>query len=164
MAAATDAAPDDDAKPAKGGKKGLIFGLLAGLVMGGAGFFLVWSGMVDPTGGGHEGEAETAAAEAPVFAFVPMEPIMISLPPGASARHLRFVGQLEVDPAHQAEVAGLMPRILDTLNTYLRAVDVKDLENPASIQMIRAQMLRRVQVVTGEGRIRDLLITEFILN
>lgn len=164
MAAATEATPDDDAKPAKGGKKGLIFGLLAGVVMGGVGFFLVWSGIVDPAGHGEGGEEKAAAAEAPVFAFVPMEPIMISLPPGSSARHLRFVGQLEVDPAHQAEVTGMMPRILDTLNTYLRAVDVKDLENPASIQMIRAQMLRRVQVVTGEGRIRDLLIAEFILN
>jgi flagellar FliL protein len=29
---------------------------------------------------------------------------------------------------------------------------------------LRAQMLRRIQVVTGEGRVRDLLITEFVLN
>ena len=89
---------------------------------------------------------------------------MISLPPGASARHLRFTGQLEVEPEHAAEVAQLMPRILDVLNTYLRAVEVRDLEQPASIARLRAQMLRRVQVVTGEGRVRDLLITEFVLN
>ena len=49
---------------------------------------------------------------------------MISLPPGASARHLRFTGQLEVAPEHAAEVAALMPRVLDVLNTYLRAVEV----------------------------------------
>jgi len=29
---------------------------------------------------------------------------------------------------------------------------------------LRSQMLRRVQVVTGEGRVRDLLIMEFVLN
>ena len=57
-----------------------------------------------------------------------------------------------------------MPRVLDTLNTYLRAVDVADLENPAALAKLRAQMLRRVQVVTGEGRVRDLLVTEFVLN
>ena len=57
-----------------------------------------------------------------------------------------------------------MPRILDVLNTYLRAVEVRDLEQPASLARLRAQMLRRVQVVTGEGRVRDLLITEFVLN
>jgi flagellar FliL protein len=29
---------------------------------------------------------------------------------------------------------------------------------------LRAQMLRRVQIVAGEGRIRDLLIMEFVLS
>ena len=89
---------------------------------------------------------------------------MISLPPGSSAKHLRFAGQLEVAPEHAAEVAQLMPRVLDVLNTYLRAVEVKDLEEPAALPRLRAQMLRRIQVVTGEGRVRDLLVTEFVLN
>ena len=57
-----------------------------------------------------------------------------------------------------------MPRVLDVLNTYLRAVEVRDLEEPAALARLRAQMLRRVQVVTGEGRVRDLLVTEFVLN
>ena len=57
-----------------------------------------------------------------------------------------------------------MPRILDVLNTYLRAVEVRDLEEPAALVRLRAQMLRRVQVVTGEGRVRDLLVTEFVMN
>ncbi len=153
-------------KPRKRGKMGLLLGLVFGVALGGAGFYAVWSGMVDPAsllGGGHAKE-EKAEAPAPIFAFVPMEPIMISLPPGSTARHLRFIGQLEVEPAQQIEVAGLMPRILDTLNTYLRAVEVRDLEDPTAIQRLRAQMLRRVQVVVGEGRVRDLLITEFILS
>lgn len=57
-----------------------------------------------------------------------------------------------------------MPRIADVLNTYLRAVEVRDLEAPAATVWLRAQMLRRIQVVAGEGRVRDLLITEFVLN
>lgn len=145
---------------------GLIPGVAAGLLLGGLGFYAVWSGMIHlPGSETPTEEAEAPHAEpAPAVAFVPMDPIMISLPPDASARHLRFVGQLEVEPAHEGEVAALKPRILDTLNTYLRAVEVRDLENPAALQRLRAQMLRRVQVVTGEGRVRDLLVTEFILN
>jgi flagellar FliL protein len=57
-----------------------------------------------------------------------------------------------------------MPRIQDVLNTYLRAVDVEDLEEPAALLRLRAQMLRRVQVVVGDGPVRDLLVTEFVLN
>ena len=89
---------------------------------------------------------------------------MVSLPPGSSAKHLRFIGQLEVEPQTMKNVASLMPRILDTMNTYLRAVDVQDLEQPSSVPKLRAQMLRRIQVVAGEGQVRDLLITEFVLN
>ena len=52
----------------------------------------------------------------------------------------------------------LMPRIQDVLNSYLRAVEVRQLEDPSALLRLRAQMLRRVQIVTGEGRVRDLLI------
>lgn len=157
------------ATPAKG-RKGLIFGFVGALVMSGAGFYAVYAGYLDPsglTGGGSHGAAGGHGAGTAVLgdvAFVPMEPILVSLPPGSSARQLRFMGQLEVEPAHAAEVSQLMPRILDVLNTYLRAVEVRDLEDPAAISRLRAQMLRRIQVVTGEGRVRDLLITEFVLN
>jgi len=72
--------------------------------------------------------------------------------------------QLEVGPAFSGEVTHLMPRILDILNGYLRAIEVAELENPAALVRIRAQLLRRIQIVTGEGRVRDLLITEFVLN
>jgi flagellar FliL protein len=150
---------------------GLILGLVGALALGGGGFYSVYSGMLNPMalvggggGGGHGGGDGEASASLSGVAFVPMAPIMISLPPGASAKHLRFIGNLEVDPANAEEVTLLMPRVLDVLNTYLRAVDVRDLEQPSAIPRLRAQMLRRVQVVTGPDRVKDLLITEFILN
>ena len=54
--------------------------------------------------------------------------------------------------------------ILDVLNGYLRAVEMRELEDPSALVRLRAQMLRRVQIVTGEGRVRDLLVTEFVIN
>jgi flagellar FliL protein len=63
-----------------------------------------------------------------------------------------------------AEVTLLLPRILDVLNSYLRAIDVAEIEDSAALVRIRAQLLRRIQIVTGEGRVRDLLVTEFVLN
>ena len=63
-----------------------------------------------------------------------------------------------------AEVTLLMPRVLDVLNSYLRAVDPASFDDPGAMTRLRAQMLRRIQIVTGEGRVRDLLITEFVLN
>ena len=57
-----------------------------------------------------------------------------------------------------------MPRINDVLNVYLRAVDERDFEVPRAMVRLRAQMLRRVQLVTPPGAVRDVLIQEFVLN
>jgi len=118
----------------------------------------MWSGLLAPA------PSAEAPAALPAIAFVPVDPLVISLGPGARAKHLRFTAQIEVASGHQAEVTLLMPRILDVLNSYLRAVSYRDLEDPAALVRLRAQMLRRVQIVCGEGRVRDLLVTEFVLN
>ncbi len=156
--------------PKKRSKLPLLLGLVLMLVLGGAGFYVTYSGML--TGGGKtaddahaaEGKDKEDGAAGEDVAFVPLAPLVISLDPAARSSHLRFAGQLEVAPAQQAEVTRLMPRVLDVLNGYLRAVRVSDLEDPSALVRLRAQMLRRIQVVTGEGRVRDLLVTEFVLN
>jgi flagellar FliL protein len=89
---------------------------------------------------------------------------VIALPGRQNREHLRFTAQLEVPPDRVSEVESIRPRIVDVLNGYLRAVDLTDLEDPTALMRLRAQMLRRVQVVAGEGRVNDLLIMEFVLN
>ncbi len=98
------------------------------------------------------------------IAFVPLDPLVISLAPQVGSRHLRFGAQLEVAADRRAEVELLRPRVADVLNVFLRAVDPRDLEDPAMMEILRAQMLRRIQLVTGPDRVRDLLIVEFVLN
>lgn len=154
----TDAA-DTGPIPPKRSRLPLMLGLAGALLLGGGGFYAVWSGLIAP-----HAQDETAVADLPDIAFVPVDPVIISLPPGSPADHLRFTAQLEVAGPHESEVAAVMPRILDVLNGYLRAVDVGELQDPAALVRIRAQLLRRLQIVTGEGRVRDLLVTEFVLN
>ena len=164
MQTADAAEPTTDAPPRRG-RKPLILGLAGALVLGGAGFYVTWSGLIG--GGAEHADAPAAQAETqttPDIAFVPVPPLTVSLPPGARSRHLRFAAELEVATLHAAEVTLLLPRVIDVLNGYLRAVDAADLEDPAALVRVRAQMLRRVQLVTGEGRVRDLLVTEFLLN
>ncbi|GKY86675.1 flagellar basal body-associated FliL family protein [Sinisalibacter aestuarii] len=157
----------DEAAPKKAGRKGLVIGLVLALLLGGGGFYAVYSGMILgqreaalPDAGAHDDTAETL----PPVAFVPLEPLVISLGTGTRSRHLRFRAELEVAPEAQADVTKLTPRVMDVLNSYLRAVELSDLENASSLIGLRAQMLRRIQLVTGEGRVRDLLIMEFVLS
>lgn len=152
-----------DAAPKKKSKLPLIIGAVLFLLLGGGGFFAVYSGLIlappDPAA-----ESVDPASPLPDIAFVPIQPVIVSLGAAADARHLRFTAQLEVNKSHADEVTELLPRILDVLNGYLRAIEVNELEDPAALVKLRAQMLRRIQIVTGEGRVRDLLITEFVLN
>jgi flagellar protein FliL len=149
--------------PKKRSKKPLLIGLVLALVLGGGGFYATFSGMILGAGEDH---AEKDAAPGPLtgIAFVPLETIVVSLGPDSASEHLRFTAQLEVADTAAADVTTLSPRILDVVNSYLRAIDTASIEDPHALARLRAQMLRRIQVVTGEGRVRDLLITEFVLN
>lgn len=149
--------------PPKKSKKPLLIGLVLALLLGGAGFYVTWSGMI--LGGGESAEhAEEEPSLLTGIAFVPLETMVVSLGPDAGSAHLRFTAQVEVAEAAAADVTLLVPRILDVLNSYLRAIDTASIEDPQAMARLRAQMLRRIQIVTGEGRVRDLLITEFVLN
>jgi flagellar FliL protein len=164
-----------DAKPAAGGaKKGGMLGLVIGgvlmLGLGGGAFYAVYSGAI-PTpdrqaaADSHAEEAAHGGSDAaPLPAFLPMAPILVTLGKGDELRQLQLTAQLEVAPDRLADVTALTPRVLDVLNTYLRAVDPAVIEDPSAMLRMRAQMLRRVQVVTGEGLVRDLLVSEFILR
>lgn len=154
----TDPAPDGGApKRAKG--KMLVLSAIGALVLGGGGFA---AGYVGVPGMGKS--PAHVAAELPGIGFVAVDPIIISLGQGATGQHLRFAAHLEVPSEHVAEVELLKPRIVDVLNGYLRAVEMAELEDRAALVRLRAQMLRRIQMVTGEGRVRDVLVTEFVLS
>lgn len=159
-----DAEEPQDAAPKKRSKKPMVLGLLLALVLGGGGFYATWSGLILAPAGEPTHQAAQPAGALPDIAFVPVDPLVITLGSGQSVRHLRFASQIEVEAPHAADVQLLLPRIVDVLNGYLRAVDVTLLEDPAALIRIRAHLLRRIQIVTGEGRVRDLLVTEFVLN
>lgn len=165
MAMTEDTGSPDTVKKSK---LPLVLGCVLALSGAGGGFYAVQSGLVLGPGPAESDQAivpDPAPVSAmPDVAFVPVDPIVISLSQGGGPAHLRFRAQLEVPSAHEAEVGRLMPRVVDVLNSYLRAVKLDDVREPSAMVRMRAQMLRRVQVVTGGGRVNDLLIMEFVLN
>jgi len=146
--------------PPKSSKLPLIIGLVLALVGGAAGFLFL-PGLLEAP---HE---EADSLPAPVLSshgFLELDPILVSLGPMSASRQLKFHAQLEVTEGMEAEVSAQIPRIIDVMNTYLRAVQTSDFEDPTILYKLRAQLLRRIQIVLGEGRVRDLLFMEFILN
>jgi len=127
-----DEAEGVDVPPKKGAKLPLIIGLVLAMVGGGGGFFAVQSGMLFGESGEEDEQMaeEINAAQSFTASFVPIDPLIISLPGTGGRDHLRFSAQLEVVPEFVAEIEAIKPRIVDVLNEYLRAVDLEELEDP----------------------------------
>lgn len=168
----TEAASESD-PPAKSGKLPLLLGLGLALAGAGGGYAAVSLGFLPLAGSEATAEhgkperpgitgAEPAAL--PDIAFVPLDTILITFGGPSTVSHLRFRAELEVAAAYAGEVESILPRVVDVLNSYLRALEVAELANPAALARLRAQMLRRIQIVAGAGRVRDLLIMDFVLN
>lgn len=152
-------------------KMPLILGVVLALAGSGGAFYAARAGLL-PWGdsmlqlqpSGPDTAVEDTAGTQQDVAFVPVPPLVISLGNAGAQRHLRFRAQLEVPEGGEAAVEHLMPRVLDVLNGYLRAVAISDLEERTALMRLRTQMLRRVQIVTGRNAVSDLLIMEFVLN
>lgn len=161
-------------------KKGLLVPLLLGVILaalgGGGGFWAVTQGPLasetapdahaDDAGGHDDGHGASHDPDlGPTnVAFLELETLVISLGAEESNRNLIFAAALEVSPEHLDEVTQLTPRVLDVLNSYLRVIAISELSEPTSLARLRSQMLRRIQVVTGTGRVNDLLVTQFLVN
>lgn len=193
MTDATVDMPEDPAPSGKKrAKLPLIIGLVLALAGGAGGFFAVQSGKLPivgvgssdmaqkvagdghgtATGDGHSsGHGDDHGAESdvnpgplPDISYVSLDPIIVSLTGERGIMHLRFRAELEVNSDHAHDVEVIRPRITDVLNGYLRALEPEDISSPHALARLRAQMLRRIQIVVGAGRVRDLLIMEFVLN
>lgn len=135
------------------------------IALGAAGGFLAVQTGMFRSGESGMSEGQIPGAESlPDVAYVAIEPMVITLRGGQSSTHLRFSAQLEVYAPYSRDVAHFLPRIQDVLNTYLRSVQVSDLEDSIALYRIRSHVLHRVNLVVGDGRVRDVLITEFVMT
>lgn len=159
----SDAAAESPQPPARSRKTLFALGMILMISGAGAGYYAVSSGLVSPPGNKGASISENPQ-KLPDIAFVALDPIMVSLNSDQQIQHLRFRAQLEVETRYKREVEMIVPRVVDVLNSYLRALELRDLRDPLALTRLRAQMLRRIQVVAGQGRVRDLLIMDFVLN
>lgn len=155
-----------DAEPKKG-KLLFVVWLALALMGAGLGFALVTFDLLPLDSvikSGDSQEIESHSSDTDKVAFVDVPAIMISLNSGKADRQLRFHAQIEVESGSKSDVEHILPRIVDVMNSYLRALTLEDLRDPLALPRLRGQLLRRISIVTGGSNVRDLLIMEFVLN
>lgn len=147
--------------------KAILVNLGVALLLGGAAAGVVFiapfkTGQCNATASESGGEKQTKSYQDAVF--VNLEPLVITLGPNAKSEYLKISISVETTHEYEKDAERLQPRFRDVLNTYLRAVDERDLIEPFAMTRLRAQMLRRMQTVASADIVEDVLITDFVLN
>ncbi len=118
-------------------------------------------------GGGDEsaspGDSAAFIVRGDIGVFVP-RPVIVSLKPQGRIRYLKVGLAIETTAESESAFIEGELRIIDVLNSYLRAVPVSALEDPAAMARIREQIARRVQFVVDTAPVNAVLITDFILS
>jgi flagellar FliL protein len=162
------AAEDGEGAPAKPkGKfslKLIIIGVALLLVLGGggAGAYLFF-------GGGHgaqkEKEAEAAQVKPAVFFDVPEVLVNLSTVAGERTQYLKVKIVLELpDQSLQAQIQGVLPRVMDTFQTYLRELRPTDLDGSAGLYRLKEELTRRVNASISPGHINAVLFKEIVVQ
>ena len=109
-------------------------------------------------------DAEANMSDVSKTVFVELPRVIVPLGDQAAAKHLAASFVVETTKEHAERIDKLKPRLMDMLNTYLRAVDEQELTDPSRFRQLQAQMLRRAKLIAGETAVKNLLIQEFILQ
>jgi len=165
-----DAAADPDAEGEEGAapRKKLPLKLIA---MAAAGFLVV-------AGGGtgayfmflgkkkHEDEKAHAPIVKPV-AFLDLPDVLVNLsnPGSERSQYLRVKITLELpEQAVAQQIIPLLPRVIDTFQTYLRELRPSDLEGSAGLYRLKEELTRRVNAAIEPARVNAVLFKEMLVQ
>jgi flagellar protein FliL len=129
--------------------------VLAGL--GGSAWFLFF----------HHASTATAATQIKPPVFVDMPDVLVNLSSSGNDRtqYLKVKIALELpDEAVQAQIQPIMPRLLDTFQTYLRELRPTDLDGSAGLYRLKEELTRRVNVAIAPSRINAVLFKEIVVQ
>lgn len=150
------------------GKRRLILLLVPVLLLGGgaaaAWFFVpaVQGLLGGHAAGGEPTPAAVAASTRP--SFVEFPEMTLSLPNAGRPRQLRLKLAVEVvGDAAAVQPDLLSPRIYDSLVLYLRTLREGEMEGALAMDRLRGDLHRRFELVLGPGKVRDVLITSFVV-
>jgi flagellar FliL protein len=170
-----DGEEEGEAKPVKRGgilgllKNRIVIGVVGLAVIGGGGAFAAMKmGMIG--GGEHKGEAAAEHAEAPAaekksVAFVDLPEMMVNLDSKDRPQYLKVKIALEVgEEKVGADIQPMMPRVLDTFQTYMRQLRPSDLEGSAGMFRLKEELTRRVNVAVYPAKVDAVLFKEIVVQ
>jgi flagellar protein FliL len=162
----TDVADDEEDKPA--GKRKLPLKLI---LMAAGGFVVLigvgW-GVYHFVFAGKSEEAIAVAAPVRPPAFLDMPEVLVNLSTSGGnerTQYLKVKVVLELpDQEMSAQIQPVMPRLMDTFQTYLRELRPTDLDGSAGLYRLKEELTRRVNAAIAPSRINAVLFKEIVVQ
>jgi flagellar protein FliL len=158
---ATQDAAEDKPKPkASLPLKKMIVAAVAVVVLVGGGFAAYR--FVFAHGEGHE-----AAAAVKPAVFVDLPEVLVNLSNTGSDRtqYLKVKVVLELpDQLLMQQIQPVMPRVLDTFQTYLRELRPTDLDGSSGLYRLKEELTRRVNAAIAPNKVSAVLFKEIVVQ
>ncbi|RKQ72171.1 flagellar basal body-associated protein FliL [Litorimonas taeanensis] len=158
---------DSEAKSGKS-KGGLIGTIVTPLILAAASFATVYSLPTPHSAPVVHDEAEDEYDAEPLHftsadtGIVELNEFTLSL--REDKQVLRILLALETPESMVGSIDPNDLRLRDAFMSYLRAIEVEQLQDVAFLPQLRAQLLRRAKLVLGDSNVSGILITEFLIR
>jgi flagellar protein FliL len=117
---------------------------------------------------GHHAEEEkpvAAVVKPAVFFDVPEVLVNLSNTGGDRTQYLKVKVVLELsDQALTLQIQPIMPRVMDTFQTYLRELRPTDLEGSAGLYRLKEELTRRVNIAIAPNHVNAVLFKEIVVQ
>lgn len=144
-------------------KKLILIAAAAVLVLGGgggAGWLFVFKSKP------HDEKAIPVVVKPP--AFLDMPEVLVNLSGSGNNGRAQFLkAKIVLEVADQKiadEIKPVLPRVLDSFQTYLREMRSTDLEGSAGLYRVRDELTRRVNLAVAPTRINAVLFKEIVVQ
>lgn len=143
-------------------------GLVALCAVGGGGYYFLFAGKSEAAVAANGGNAGNQI-KPPVFVDLPDVLVNLSATGNGAAgertQYLKVKVVLEVsDQALSAQIQPVMPRIMDTFQTYLRELRPTDLDGSAGLYRLKEELTRRVNAAIAPNHINAVLFKEIVIQ
>ena len=112
-----------------------------------------------------EAKPKEAVAKPAVFVDVPEVLVNLSNTGSDRTQYLKVKVVLELqDDKLKEQITPVMPRVMDTFQTYLRELRPTDLEGSAGLYRLKEELTRRVNAAIAPNKITAVLFKEIVVQ
>lgn len=113
----------------------------------------------------HETVVTEPAAKPPVFMDLPEVLVNLQQTPGERVQYLKVKIVLEVKEQPLVDkIKPVMPRVMDTFQTYLRELRPADLNGSAGMFRLKEELTRRVNLAVAPNNVNAVLFKEIVIQ